>query len=439
MRNVIVAACIAVLSSLVAVSAPQAATTTALSTVNVRSGPGTNYSLLGNLVGGQVVNVIRCQDNWCLIDSVGPDGWVSAEYLASAGDVSSLPPGIGPSGNSIIAQSAITTPTDLAGPQYALVNVTQSVITKLAEQRQAEKLPGLAAGTVNEPYISRIHPGDQLQLTIFEGADGGLFFGSGNGTSAANFVTFPAQAIDENGLLFIPFAGEVHAEDLSVRELEELIARRLESRAIEPQVVVTLVTQNSNFATVLGSVASPQRYALGQFGDRVLDAIAAAGGLSVPDFQGYVTLTRDGTQHRIKFSDLASDPSENIYLRPGDLLYVGSERPSFIAMGAVNLTGESDFGSQSLFLSEAIARVGGLQSNLADPGQVFVFRNETRAALASISGELDEETFPADVEGITVAYRVDFSSPASLILANRFEMKDGDVLYVGVSASAVRN
>ena len=70
-------------------TAAHAAKTTALTAVNVRSGPGINFALLGNLVAGQSVDVIQCQNNWCLIDSVGPDGWVSAEYLASVGDVDS--------------------------------------------------------------------------------------------------------------------------------------------------------------------------------------------------------------------------------------------------------------------------------------------------------------------------------------------------------------
>jgi polysaccharide export outer membrane protein len=421
------------------VGSAQSATTTALSTVNVRSGPGVNFALLGNLVGGQVVDVIRCQNNWCLIDSVGPDGWVSAEYLASVGDVSSLPPGIGPAGNRIITASSVSTAPDLAGTPYALVNVTNEVIAKLADVQQAERMPGLAASATSAPFQARMRAGDQVQLTIFEGADGGLFFPRGAGNTAANFVTFPTQSIDEKGILSVPFAGDIDASGMSVHDLESAIAKRLESRAIEPQVVVSTISQSANFVTILGSVQAPQRYTLTAFGDRVLDVIAAAGGLSVPDFESYVVLTRNGVEHRILFSDLVASPQENIHLQPGDVVYVGSQRRSFVALGAVNLTGQVDFTSEVVTLGEALARVGGLQGNTADPGQIFVIRQEKRTTVAGLVAELDTDLFPEDLESITVAYRVDFSSPTTFMLANHFELLNADVIYVGTSASAALN
>src|SRR5690606_12993395 len=165
----------------------------------------------------------------------------------------------------------------LAGTPYALVNVTQDIITKLTAARQASRSPGLAASASSPPYEARMRAGDQLQITIFEGADGGLFFPRGTGNTAANFVTFPTQVIDENGNLSIPFAGEIAADGLTVHDLEGAIAKRLESRAIEPQVVISVISRSANFVTILGNVNAPQRYTLSQFGDRVLDAIAAAG------------------------------------------------------------------------------------------------------------------------------------------------------------------
>ncbi|PXA99236.1 hypothetical protein DMC47_04380 [Nostoc sp. 3335mG] len=57
----------------------------ATSGVNVRSGPGTNFTKLGALKTGEVVDVQECQGAWCFVDrQSGKDGWVAANYLKPA-------------------------------------------------------------------------------------------------------------------------------------------------------------------------------------------------------------------------------------------------------------------------------------------------------------------------------------------------------------------
>ncbi len=54
--------------------------------LNVRSGPGTGYTVVDTLNKGEVVDVIECRTNgWCYVNHSGPDGWSSAKYLAQSG------------------------------------------------------------------------------------------------------------------------------------------------------------------------------------------------------------------------------------------------------------------------------------------------------------------------------------------------------------------
>lgn len=78
---------IAVAAAAVVVFLPaaQAAPGTATNNVNVRSGPGTNYAVVDTLRRGEQVDVQRCQGSWCYVVKPGPDGWVSASYLAASG------------------------------------------------------------------------------------------------------------------------------------------------------------------------------------------------------------------------------------------------------------------------------------------------------------------------------------------------------------------
>jgi len=55
----------------------------ATASVNVRSGPGVGYAVLDTLYPGEGVDIQRCTGGWCYVVHSGPDGWVSASYLAS--------------------------------------------------------------------------------------------------------------------------------------------------------------------------------------------------------------------------------------------------------------------------------------------------------------------------------------------------------------------
>lgn len=54
---------------------------TATTAVNIRSGPGANYSKVDVLTSGEAVDITECKGNWCYVKHPGPDGWVSGKYL----------------------------------------------------------------------------------------------------------------------------------------------------------------------------------------------------------------------------------------------------------------------------------------------------------------------------------------------------------------------
>lgn len=55
----------------------------ATTTLNVRSGPGTNHRVVGVLQQNQVVQVLECNtaNTWCRIQDRTTQGWASARYL----------------------------------------------------------------------------------------------------------------------------------------------------------------------------------------------------------------------------------------------------------------------------------------------------------------------------------------------------------------------
>lgn len=72
-------------------AAASAASAVATSTVNVRSGPGTSFSIIGSLSPGETVDVGGCRTGWCYLTD--EDGYVSSAYLrrGSSGGVTMEP------------------------------------------------------------------------------------------------------------------------------------------------------------------------------------------------------------------------------------------------------------------------------------------------------------------------------------------------------------
>lgn len=286
------------------------------------------------------------------------------------------------------------------------------------------------------PAAIRVGVGDVVQVSIFESSAGGLFIPAEAGSRPGNFVTFPAQTVDRTGTISVPFAGEVQAAGRSLTEIQKDIEARLAKRAVEPQAVVSLAEQNASEVAVVGDVVSgANKFKIRPAGERVLDILSRAGALKYPGYELFVTLQRGKEKATVYFPTLVSNPEENIYVAPGDVLYVYREQQKFIALGALGSTGQTSgltglypFEQERLSLNEAVAKAGGLLDNRANPGQVFLYRMEYRDTLEKL--KVDLKKFPRDQKFIPTIYRANFRDPSSFFFAQGFPMRHKDIIYV---------
>ena len=51
----------------------------------MRSGPGTQYPVVGSIPGGETVDVGSCTGSWCQVSFSGGTGYASRSYLAMGG------------------------------------------------------------------------------------------------------------------------------------------------------------------------------------------------------------------------------------------------------------------------------------------------------------------------------------------------------------------
>ncbi|KQQ60882.1 sugar ABC transporter substrate-binding protein [Rhizobium sp. Leaf311] len=338
-------------------------------------------------------------------------------------------PSAGPAARNVEAGAAVkVTSADkptAVGIDYALVDINKSVLSYVADDTQTSLAQGFGGGRGGAPSLP-LGAGDVVQVAIFESQSGGLFIPSDAGSRPGNFVSLPQQTIDHSGNVSVPYAGRIRAVGRSVEAVQQEIEDRLASRAIEPQVVITKISSRSAQAAVLGDVRQPAKIELTEAGERILDVISEAGGLSAPGIETRVTLQRGGRSATVQYDHLVATPSENIYVAPGDTILVDRERRTYSAFGASGLNGRFDFEESKLSFGEALAKAGGVLDSRADPAQVFLYRVVPKDTLAKMG--VNVSRFKS--ETVPVVFRANMRDPSTLFAIQKFPMQDKDIIYI---------
>jgi len=340
-------------------------------------------------------------------------------------------PGMGPSAAEI-REAAGAAAGNTAAIQ--IVDVDDLVTRQLLAQR-VQKLFSETLGNAPGEAL-RVGAGDALEVSIWEAAPATLF-GLGvpdargvPGTSRA--TTFPEQVVSGSGTISIPFAGAIQAASRSLQEIGAEIAARLKDKANQPQVLVRSVRNASSNVTVVGEVGNSTRMPLSPSGERLLDALAAAGGVRQPVSKTTVQVTRGTSVHSLPLELVIRDPRQNIPLLPGDVITALFQPLSFTALGATGKNEEINFEAQGITLAQALARSGGLLDARSNPQGVFIFRFEPQASLA-----WPRQPALATPEGLVpVVYRVDLKNPTSFFVMQSFPVQNRDILYVSNSPVA---
>ena len=283
-------------------------------------------------------------------------------------------------------------------------------------------------------------------------------------------MRIPGQQVESDGAISVPYAGRIPAAGRFPTEVQKTIEARLANRALEPQALVIVDKSAANTVTVLlnettgggtggpggtaaasgvaaaaapGGGAAPGtaaaapgggRVPLSPGGDRLLQVIAAAGGAQAPVHETFVKLSRGGVSATIPLQELVSDPAEDIFMQPGDVLTVVSVPKTFSVFGATGRNAEIPFDAETISLSEALGKSQGLRDDLAQPDGVFLFRYETDSVVRA----LDQPIATGAAGGVSpIVYRFNLRDGNSYLLAREFPVHDKDVIFVA-DAPAVR-
>ncbi len=273
----------------------------------------------------------------------------------------------------------------------------------------------LNAGVLGADLIS---PGDMIGISVWENVDQGLLSGAGGSATSLE-----ALHVDSQGFIFVPYAGRIRAAGNSVETIRRIITEKLSEQTPDPQVSVQRLAGDGATVTITGETGTQGVYPIERPTRTLTAMLANAGGVAIDTEIAQITIFRGDKSATIWFQDLYRNPKYDIALRAGDRILVEGDTRSFTSLGA---TGQAkvQFEAQAISAIEALAQMGGLQTNTADPTGVFVFRNESEEIANAVLGRTDL------VGPQRMVYLLNLTEPNGMFIARDFVIRDGDTLYV---------
>ena len=184
-------------------------------------------------------------------------------------------------------------------------------------------------------YEARVMPKDELTITVNcpEDAEAVIAFnlkatpavGQGRGTLTSQ-PTLQTFLVTNEGTINYPVLGTLKVGGMTVNQVEDLIASKIEGTYLKTRPVVTVRLSNYKIS-VLGEVTSPGTYTVPSEKVSIYGALALAKDMTVYGRRDNVKLIREDatgkkTIHELDLNDANIIKSPYFYLQQNDVLYV---------------------------------------------------------------------------------------------------------------------
>ena len=320
----------------------------------------------------------------------------------------------------------VSTPAD-SGVRPVLKTITPQLLQAeraLREQQASQDISALVATPA--PYL--IGSGDILSIVVWDHPElstpamiglGATITTSTSPTDTSSPTTTPGFMIDQDGMVQFPYVGPLKLGGLTEVQARNLLTSKLARYIKKPDLTLRVQAYRSKRIYIDGEVRTPGVQNINDLPMTLMEAVSRAGGFLPTGDQSQINISRAGTTYRVNLPQLVQkgiNPA-NILLANGDLVRVVSivESKVFV-LGEVARPATLTLRNGRLTLNEALGDAGGLNQLSAEGKQVYVVRNT------------------ADMNPIV--YNLDARSPVALALAENFELKPKDVVYVDPSSLA---
>ena len=206
------------------------------------------------------------------------------------------------------------------------------------QDRQSDQVPASSQAVKSmqlQVYQHMLQPGDIISVNVssltqeqFNVFNKQSITGAGNGFMMMNNVaglppSFPGYTIAPDGTIELTAVGPVKVSGMTIAQTQASLRQLLKDYLKDPVVEVKLV----NFTyTLLGEVAREGTFITGQPQMSIMQAIAAANGLTeIADYSHVKIIRHENGVAKVFYVNVLEDnliSSDNYYLRPHDVIVV---------------------------------------------------------------------------------------------------------------------
>ena len=295
---------------------------------------------------------------------------------------------------------------------------------------QAERLASAGAARqdltplfVSHPPPYTIGRGDILAIVVWdhpELAAGGMNTATAradSGGAAANSAP-PGFAVDHLGRIQFPLIGLLTVEGLTEERARDLLTKKLARYLAHPNLTLRVQAYRSKRVYVDGEVRTPGLHRIDDIPMTLLEALNRAGGVTPTADQSRIVLERGERRYTVNLRELVQkgvNPGA-ILLAHGDVLRVHSRDESKVFVSGEVITPRAlRMHDGRLTLNEALGETGGISPLSGDARQVYVVRKTPER---------------------TRVFRLDARESGALAMAESFELRPKDVVYVAAAPLA---
>ena len=301
--------------------------------------------------------------------------------------------------------------------------ITEKLIATERQARAAVARQDLTPLLTPHPPPYTIGRGDILSIVVWDHPE----LAAGGMTTAASAAdsgivqpnsTPPGFAVDHRGRIQFPLAGLLPLEGLTEEEARALLTKKLARYIANPNITLRVQAYRSRRVYVDGEVRTPGLQTIDDIPMTLVEAINRAGGMQPAADQSRIMVERGEARYTVNLRELVQKGVNPglVLLAHGDVVRVHSRDESKVFVsGEVVAPRALTMHNGRLTLNEALGETGGISPLSGDARQVYVVRKTLER---------------------TRVFRLDARDSGALAMAETFELRPKDVVYVAASPLA---
>lgn len=307
---------------------------------------------------------------------------------------------------------------ETSGSTFAVQIVTQDtlrVIQSWPNSHPSQNTDWIAHKTTASDAV--IQAGDKVGLSVWNNDESSLL-----GQTGQKVIQLPDLRVTNAGTIFLPYVGDVRVAGLTTTAARAMVEQRLRGIIPSAQVQLSAVAGLQNSVHVISGVPNPGTLPLADAGVTITTVLAQSGGIPGNMANPQVNLQRGGRLYTIAAEKLLSNPQLDTTLIGNDKIFVKPDSRYFLSLGAAGREAVIDFPRNTVTTLEAMALIGGVNQDMANPKAILVLRAYPATAVSTKATQGPPKAH--------MVFAFDLTKADGLFSAGSFLIQDRDLVLV---------